>query len=263
MASFLNYRDIDFKIEDSVFHAERVDLSIQSSVDPIILSDGSLLDYSPSTNVVGSLSFDFYLTGAIPSYFNVTGVDESAVKVNFAEVEIKNCYLVDLSFSLEPFQPLLFSAEFDWYGNINVEDFTEQSEANRKNKSVPNYIAHAAKSYVDKESLDVGNIISLSYNSSCDRPAYFNQDETVPFRVAKLNKRCEVSLQSNSLGEMVSTKGKKAETNIIIKDFYGTEMHSFNISGVLTQQNYNISNGSYMLSNASIEQVVTENKVLI
>ena len=62
---------------------------------------------------------------------------------------------------------------------------------------------------------------------------------------------------------MISIEGKDAIANIHVKDFYGTLLDIFTISGVLSDQNYNISEGQYMLTEASISQAVTEEKVLI
>ena len=263
MANFLNYRNIDFKVNDSVFYADQINLSAQASVSPVVLDDGTLLNYAPDSAVVGSLNFDFYLTSAIPSFLNVTGTDESAVKISFAGIEIDRCYVKNLSFNVEPFQPILFSAEFDWYGDVGLENFESQSEGERKAKSVPNYIAHAYDSSIDKDNLDIGNIISFSYQSSCERPAFFNVDSLVPFRVAKLNKFCEVGLSSNNLGDMIKINGKNAQTSVSIKDFYGTLIETFNVSGIMSRQNYSVSNNSYLLSETSIEQTIAEPKTLV
>ena len=53
------------------------------------------------------------------------------------------------------------------------------------------------------------------------------------------------------------------EDNVYIKDFYGTLLDIFTVSGVLDNQNYSISENSYLLTEASINQFVTEQKVLI
>jgi len=284
MAKFINYRNIDFKINSQNFYASQVGLSASASVDAVVLSDGSLLNYAPSSAVVGSLDCEFYLTGSLPSFLNITGTDEAAVNVRFANVNITGAYPKSISFSVEPFQPILISASFDWYGNVKVEDFSEQPVISRLRKEVPQYIANAYKSYLDKESIfgtsgnsgssgssggagqrldTLGDVVSFSYSSSCDRPSFFNVEEIVPFRVAKLNKQCEINLSSNNLGKLVSINGKNATSTIYLKDFYGTSLNSFQVSGVLSNQSYNVSNGQYLLAEASIQQTVTERKTLV
>lgn len=269
MAKFFNYKDIDLTINSQEFYSSQVSVGVSASVEPVVLNDGSFLNYAPTSALVGELNCDFYLTEALPSFLNVTGVDESAVQIQFAGATIPQAYCKSLSFSVEPFSPIVLSAQFEWYGDFNVQDFQEQSSERRKSKEVPNYIATAYKSYLDNadvfnsESDKLGNVVSFSYSSSCDRPAFFNIGELTPFRVAKLNKRCEVQLSSNDLGSLISINGKTASTVIYIKDFYDTLLNQFPISGVLSNQNYNISNGQYLTSEATIEQIVTEKKLLV
>lgn len=283
MANFINYRNLDFTLNNQNFYAAQISLSAQASVEPIILSNGALLDYAPEGALVGSLSCDFYLTGSLPSFLNITGIDESSITANFAGVSIEQVYPKSLSFSVEYFQPILLSAEFDWYGSVKVEKFREQSPRARIAKAKPQYVASAYKTYLDTQNIfspsssgtsgssgsaaylgdKIGNILSFDYNISCDRPSFYIAGQLTPFRVAKLNKRCELSLKSNNLGKLISINGKRAATTIYLKDFYGTALSTFSISGVLNNQNYEISDGQYMLASASIEQAVTEQKVLV
>lgn len=270
MAKFFNYKDIDFSIEGETFYADQISLSVQASIEPVVLSDGTLLNYAPQGAVVGNLSCSFYLTGALPSFLNVTSTDESSVTVVFAGVNLNKVFLRQISFSVEPFQPILISAEFDWYGDVLFQDFQEQPQRDRFSKAIPNYIAHAHKSYLDKEGFfsndssdSVNNIVSFSYQASCDRPVFLKVDEIVPFRAAKLNKNVSIDLSASDLGKMVNVDGKKISTTIYVKDFSNSSLTSFSVDGVMTSQSYNISNGGYLLGEASVEQTVTEQKVLV
>lgn len=264
MANFLSYQNIDFRFGDQNYYASRVSLSAQASVNPILLNDGSLLNYAPQGAVVGSLSTEFYLTGALPTSLKVTGVSESALTASFAGVQITGLYPKSVSFSVEPFQPILISAEFDWYGDVAVQNFDEQSNFVLSSKLVPEYIANGYKSFLSTEYTEgIGYIVSFDYNMTCERPAYFNVDEKYPFRVAKLNKKADISIKANTLGQLISTSGKFANALLTIKDTYGTVLDTFRVSGVLTSQNYEISEGQYLLSSADISQTVPEPKTLV
>jgi hypothetical protein len=264
MSNFLSYQNIDFRFGDQNYYASNVSLSAQASVDAVMLNDGSLLDYAPNGAVIGGLSVDFYLTGSLPSFLQITGTNESSVDVSFAGVKIDQVYAKSVSFSVEPFQPIVISAEFDWYGNVSVENFNEQSKLTLQNKLIPDYIANGYKSFITTSNIEgVGFIVSFDYNMSCDRPAYFNVDEVFPFRVAKLNKKAEMSIKSNTLGDLLSIDGKSAITNITLKDTYGTSLEIFKVSGILTSQNYDISEGQYLLASAKITQTISETKTLI
>ena len=264
MSNFLSYQNIDFRFGGQNYYANKVSLSAEASVDAVLVNDGSLLNYAPNGAVVGGLSVDFYLTGSLPSFLQITGTNESPIDVSFAGVKINQVYSKSLSFSVEPFQPIIISAEFDWYGNVLLENFNEQSLITSTSKLIPDYIANGYKSFMTTSSIEgVGFIVSFDYNMSCDRPAYFNVDETVPFRVGKLNKKADISIKSNTLGQLLSIEGKSAITNITLKDTYGTSLDVFKISGVLTSQNYEISEGQYLLASAKISQVVPDIKTLV
>jgi len=264
MAKYINYTNLDFQLEQNQFYAEKVSLSISASTSPVLLSDGSLLRYAPDGAVVGSLSTDFYLTGSFPNYLNISEINENPIAGSFANVTINNIYPKSISFSVEPFQPILISAEFDWYGNISIQNLTEQSQTDRKNKAIPQYIASAYKSYIDINDLDgVGNINNFSYSAKCDRPSFFHINQKNPFRVAAINKETTLSLSSNSLGDMIDIQGKSVSTNIYLKDFYGESLQSFGITGVLNRQSYEVSNGKYLMTSADIMQTISEIKTLV
>lgn len=264
MAKFLNYRNIEFNISGFNYYATKVSFSAKASVDAVILDNGQLLNYAPQGSVVGNLSVDFYLTGSLPNFFQITGIDESPINVRFATVAITGTYPKSIAFSVEPFQPILISADFDCYGNINVEDFKENTQADRDNYQISNYLANGYKSYLDNTDLDgVDSILSFDYNAGCDRPAFYKVDSKIPFRVAKLNKSANISLKSNKLGKLLDIYGKSVTSTITLKDLYGTTLNIFNISGILESQNYEVSEGQYLLSSAQITQTVVERKTLI
>lgn len=264
MANFLNYRNIAFKLEDKNYYATKVSLSAKANVDPVILNDGSLLNYAPQSAVVGSLSTDFYLTGALPDFLRITGFNESSITANFASVTISKVYPKSISFNVEPFQPILISAEFEWYGDIKVEEFAPNTESDKSNIEIPSYFANGYRSSLTTANLDgVDKVLSFDYNASCERPAYFHINNTTPFRVAKLNRSLSLSLKSNYLGEMLNIDGKGVNSIISLRDTYGTVLDTFAISGVLLNQNYEVSEGQYLLASADIKQTVTQNKTLV
>jgi hypothetical protein len=264
MSAFINYRNIDFKLDYKNYHASKVSLSAQSSVSAVVLDDGSLLNYAPDGAVIGSLSCEFYLTGSLPSFLNITGTSESSITASFAGVNLNTVYAKAISFGVEPFQPIRISAEFDWYGTVDSFDFTEQSSYSANLKSTPSYLANAYKSYMTTaDILGLKNVVSFDYNASCDRPAFYNVDSKIPFRVAKLNKKVGLSLKASNLGSLIDINGKTASTTIYLKDSYGTSLDTFLVSGILTNQNYEVSDGQYLMSSANIIQTVTERKTLI
>ena len=156
MSKFIKYENLDFRINNDVFYSTSVEISLQSSIEPVLLSDGSLLRYAPQGTVVGSLNTEFFLTGAFPDYLSPTTVSESPVNAVFAGVQIQNCYLKSISFQASQFSPISINAEFEWYGQINAEDSTNNLQAFRTNirNSALNNISHSNRSYIS----DITNV---------------------------------------------------------------------------------------------------------
>lgn len=264
MSKFISYQNLDFKIGDQLFYATQVAISAQASVSPVLVNDGTLLNYAPDSAVVGSLSCEFYLTGSIPSFLNITGSSEAATTVTFANVTIAKVYPKSLSFSVEPFKPLLISAEFDWYGAMLIQNITPQTSAQQAAKLAPDYVANGYKSYLDASNVEgVGNIVSFAYSSSADRPAYFKIEEKTPFRVCKLNKKASIKLSSDNLGDLLDTDGKDASAFLYLKDLYGQSLASFYVTGRIVNQEYSVQEGQYLIGSIDIIQEQDQEKTLV
>lgn len=264
MSKFISYQNLDFKLGNQLFYATQVSISAQASVSPVLVNDGTLLNYAPDSAVVGSLSCDFYLTGSIPSFLNITGSSEAATSATFANVSISKLYPKSLSFSVEPFQPLLISAEFDWYGSMLIQNITAQTREQQLAKTAPNYVANGYKSYLDASNVEgVGNILSFSYSSSCDRPSYFKVDEKVPFRVCKLNKKASIKLASDNLGDLIDIEGTSASAFLYLKDLYGESLASFYVTGRVINQEYSVQEGQYLIGSIDIIQEQDQEKTLV
>jgi hypothetical protein len=265
MSNFIKYENLDFSINGATFFAEKISLGVTSSPSPVLVDDGTLLNYAPNGSLVGSLNADFYLTNTSNFFFyiDVTGLNENANTGVFGGVTINNLYPKSISFSVRPMEPILINAEFDWYGTIAIDEITEQTRAARAAKAIPSYYSHAHRSYIDETDLDLSNIISLDYSASCVRPAFFNVDSIVPFRVAKGPRNAKVSISAGNLGELIEIYGKTAKANIFIKDFYNTSLWNFNISGVMTDQSYNVVENSSLIGRTTIYQEIGHKKTLI
>lgn len=264
MSKFISYQNLDFKLGNQLFYATQVSISAQASVSPILVNDGTLLNYAPDSAVVGSLSCDFYLTGSLPSFLNITGSSEAATTATFANVNIAKVYPKSLSFSVEPFRPILISAEFDWYGTMLIQNITAQTREQQSGKAVPNYIANGYKSYLDASNIeDVGSVLSFAYSASADRPSYFKVGEKTPFRVCKMNKKASIKLSSDNLGDLIDIEGTAASAFIYLKDLYGQALDSFYVTGRVINQEYSVQEGQYLIGSIDVIQEQEEEKTLV
>lgn len=259
MSKFIKYENLDFRINNDIFYSTSVEISLKTDIQPVLLSDGSLLRYAAQGAVIGSLNTEFFLTGSYPSYLNPTSSSENSVNAIFAGVSIQNCYLKNISFQASQFSPIPITAEFEWYGKINTTDSTNNLRpfSFTKNSSLNN-LAHSNRSYL----LDITNVFGFSeifdfrYSEKCDRIPFFKNDEVVPFRVAKTNKSKSVDVNGNFFrkSSISEIEGISSNCDLYIKDYNNNLLNTFNISGKIESRNLSTSNNGILQSSLSIVQ---------
>lgn len=262
MSKFIKYENIDFRINNDIFYSDSVSISLQSNITPILLSDGTLLRYAPDNTVIGSLSTQFYLTSSFPNYLNTTSTNESSVSCIFAGVQIDNCYLKSLSFNAENFQPILLSAEFDWYGKINAANTTTTLKpfTTNRNTALTN-VSHSHNTFlmdIDKV-FGFDEIFSFSYAEKVDLLPFFANDAITPFRVAKINKTKSISVDGNYFKQkdVSNIEGQSVNCNLFLKNYNGTLLNTFNISGKIESRSLNASNDGVLQSTLAMTQRLT------
>ena len=259
MSKFIKYENLDFRINNDVFYSNSVSISLQSNISPVLLSDGSLLRYAPDNTVIGSLSTEFYLTGSLPSYLNTTSTNEDSVNCNFAGIEITKCYLKSLSFKVANFEPVLLSAEFDWYGTINSTNSTNNlNPFPSKRNSQCNNISHSHHTFlmdVDKV-FGFDEIFSFDYSEKVNLLPFFANGEISPFRVAKTNKIKSMSVDGNYFKKtnVAQLEGQSVYCDLFLKNYNNTLLNTFNISGKIESRSLNVSNDGILQSTLSITQ---------
>ena len=269
MTKFIKYENLDFKVDNNVFYSTSVKISLQSNIQAVLLADGSLLRYAPQETVIGGLSTEFYLTGALPSYLNIIGSSESSVNCSFGGVAIDQCYIKSLSFTASQFSPILLNIDFDWYGKIN----SANSTYNLINKSIGgpsgptgpsnqplSHISHSNNSYIADVSNVFGfsEVFSYSYNESCDRVPFFKNGEITPFRVAKINRAKSATVDGNYFkkSNVSDVEGTDTVCDLYLKDYENNLLNMFNISGKIESRSLNIDVNGLLQSTLSINQRV-------
>lgn len=259
MSKYIKYENIDFRIQNDVFYSNSIGISLQSNISPILLSDGSLLRYAPDNTVIGSLNTEFYLTGSLPSYLNTTSTIEDPVNCSFAGIIIEKCYLKSLSFKVANFEPVLLSAEFDWYGTINSTNSTNNLKSFfPKRNSQLSDISHSHHTFlmdVDKV-FGFNEIFSFDYSEKVDLLPFFANGEISPFRVAKTNKIKSVSVDGNYFKKtnVAQLEGQSVYCDLFLKNYNNVLLNTFNISGKIESRSLNISNDGILQSTLSITQ---------
>jgi hypothetical protein len=259
MSKFIKYENIDFRINNSIFYSTSVEISMQTNIEPVLLSDGSLLRYAPQQTIIGSLNTEFFLTSSFPSFLSPTLASESPVNVVFAGVQIQNCYLKSISFQATQFSPISLSAEFDWYGQINSTDSTNNLKPfdSKRNTSLSE-ISHSNRSYIS----DLTNVFGFSeifgfqYSEQCNRIPFFKNGEIVPFRVAKTNKVKSVTVDGNFFKQnnVNNIEGKDVSCDLFLKNYNNTLINTFSVSGKIESRGLSVSNNGILQSKLSIMQ---------
>ena len=261
MSKFIKYENIDFRIENDVYYSNSVSISLQSNISPILLSDGSLLRYAPENTVIGSLNTEFYLTDSFPNYLNLMSSSETPVACIFAGVQIDQCYLKSLSFNVKNFEPVLISADFDWYGKINSTNSTTSLKTfyAGRNPQLTN-VSHSHHTFlmdVDKV-FGFDEIFSFNYSEKVDLLPFFANDEIVPFRVAKTNKMKSMSVDGNYFkrNDIAQIEGQSVNCDLFLKNYNNTLLKTFNLFGKIESRSLNISNDGILQSTLSMMQRV-------
>ena len=154
-----------------------------------------------------------------------------------------------------------FRAIFDKATDGIIIVDAQTSEFYMANKTICEMLGYSSK---EIENLGIMDIVSVK-----DIPevlATFKKQAEGKLAITKnalIRRKDDSTFYADINSFLITIEGKQALANVYIKDFYGTLLDIFTVSGVLDNQNYSISENSYLLTEASINQFVTEQKVLI
>ena len=186
------------------------------SVEDLTISGGFESQYGSAVNPIrnyatddpikGSLSLRFYFnSGNIDDFFDTTGllnaeqyppIDEERVTGSFGDWKFNHAYLESLSFSIQPYQPIVASASFSLYGALEHQEGLSQNFINSNDLTGQKTAPNGLYSDVDGMSSLSENYYptSLNYEIATNREASFeipksNEKDTdsgeTPARVSK------------------------------------------------------------------------------
>ena len=122
MAKFLTFETTAIRLNDSIFPSNSASFGLQANTVPVFDINGNLIDYAPNGPIQGKFSTEFYLTGALPDFLKLENQSDVPISVSFNNFNIPSAFLTDLSFSVEPYQPIAVSTSFDFYHGIRALD---------------------------------------------------------------------------------------------------------------------------------------------
>lgn len=266
---FIKYENARLAIENNTIFATSASLEISSTLEPIRNITGSIIRYAPQEPIRGRIRFSHYCTGVLFDFLNpLTSVEHTGepLQGSLAGITFSSGYIKSLSFSCEPFKPILFDSEMDIYGELGV--INEEGDDDYYLKSLNSYpentqIAHGLRSYIAGTDLGTNSTLSFNYSVSCDRNISKTIGRELPYRVSKENVRIEMGIRGENLGEVLNYQGNYAEIEAKIFDVYGNSpMFTVGCSGQIFSKNINVSSDSSLQGEISINQEYLTGKTL-
>jgi len=281
MSNFLTFEENQVLINDNLFPANNISLQLNANTVPVKDIYGNLLYYSPTGPIQGTIGLSFFLTGAIPSYLRLENQDETPVKIAFNRLLIPDCYLTNLSFSVKPFEPIPVRAEFVFYHGVKALSTTPLILNNQSTNIPANGIAYAnnlftsglntlngMSSYIltDSRSSYVENAIDFivtdfDYQFSVERVPVLRVGDVFPLRVAMKEANGEFSITTNNIDGYLDIHGNTAEFSAVLRDNTNLNVNdTINLTGIIIDQNYEISDDNYGLSKIKMTQAINRKR---
>ena len=221
-------------------------------------------NYAAEGVVRGRLSIDYYMnTGNLDSFADLTGmidptiypqVNESKITGSIGDYLFNDAYLRSLSFSAQPFQPIIASIDLDVYGKMEYQEgFGEQVfdvyDCVRPSQLT---VPHAMNTRIyGANSVGIDYPLSFDYNISANRvpevplpiSGYIDDDGELPSRVCKNEIDITINLEGEKLDPFLKIEGQRADVTIKLSDIgfekeftdnnFG-ELKEFKLAGKLT-----------------------------
>ena len=278
MAKFLTFETTAVKLNDSIFPSNTATFGLQAATVPVFDINGNLIDYAPNGPIQGKFSTEFYLTGALPDYLKFDNQSDAPISVSFNNFNIPSAFLTDLSFSVEPYQPISVSVSFDFYHGIlsldtNLNDTHNLfSPADGTNK-VKNKLAtlNGLSSYIltNNRSTYAQNpddfiVSNFNYSFTVDRQPLLRVKQSIPSRVAMKQVNGQFSVTSNNIDGLLDIHGNDAIFNALLADSQNLNTYtSIGLTGIITDQNYVISDSNYGVGTIKMVQNITKKRNII
>jgi hypothetical protein len=279
MAKFLTYDINQVIINNNLFPANSISFQLAANTVPVRDINGNLLYYSPTSPIQGSVSINFFLTGAIPSYLRLENQNEIANTIAFNQLAVPGCHLTNLSFSVRPFEPIPVKADFVFYHGIRALNTNLIQYASSFNGPIPGFqinqsfdsalnILNGMSSYIitDDRSTYIQNpadfvVTDFDYQFSVERVPILRVGEYFPLRVAMKEINAEFNITASNLDGVLDIKGNSAVFSAVLKDNTDANVSdTINVTGIIVNQSYEISEDNFGFSKIKMMQSLNKKR---
>lgn len=282
MAKFLTYDINQVIINNNLFPANSISFQLAANTVPVKDINGNLLYYSPTSPIQGSVSINFFLTGAIPSYLRLENQNEIGNNIAFNQLSIPDCHLTNLSFSVRPFEPIPVKADFIFYHGIRALNTNLIQYASSFNGPIPNFqinqsfnsglnILNGMSSSIitDNRSTYIQNpddfvVTDFDYQFSVERVPVLRVGEYFPLRVAMKEINAEFNITASNLDGALDVRGNSAVFSAVLKDNTDANVSdTINVTGIIMNQSYEISEDNFGFSKIKMMQALNKKRSTI
>jgi len=251
MSKYIKYNECEVKINDKNIFALSADLSASSSSSSEILYGGKLSEYSASSELQASVSFEYYVTGEIDDIRLLTG--NIACSGEFGGISFSGAYLNNYSVKINPYLPVVFSAQFAIYSGYKNTLSTGSFSSNSLELSNG---AYTLLSNINNSNIGLNNPQEIDYSINCERvPNYvigseFPQD----VRYGMITK--QLSVKGEDIGSLINFSGRDvAAINIQPRTLNNISRgQPIKCSGVIKSQSLDVSKNGLVNGSISITE---------
>jgi len=254
--AFLRYHDLQIKIDGDNIFAETAEIGVDASTTEVRHTDGTIFRYAPTNGLRGQLSLEYYMTGALNTNFDPKTATETSMNGTFAGLAFSNIYATSVSFSMEPYKPILIKNSFDFYSDLSstISSSFEDPTANAAWDGQGKY-AHTSVSYLAGLPSRMNETISFNYSSSAQRLPVYLIGETSPTRVTLENTETSMQLRGSDIGGVIQTSGTNANITCHLEDINSrSNITNFNVNGIINSQRLSVSEGGYLQGQIEVSE---------
>ena len=278
MPKFLTFETTAVKLNDFIFPSNTASFSLQASTVPVFDINGNLIDYAPNGPIQGKFSTEFYLTGALPDYLKFDNQTDVPISISFNNFNIPSAFLTNLSFSVQPYQPILVSTSFDFYHGLlslstDLNDTHNLFRPANGTTQIENELAtlNGLTSYIvtSNRSTYAQNpydfiVSNFNYSFTVDRQPLLRVKQSIPSRVAVRQVNGEFGITANNIDGLLDIHGNEAIFTSILKDSQNPNVYTaIGLTGIIIDQNYVVSDSSYGVANIKMIQNITKKRNIV
>mgnify|MGYP001224222942 CR=1 FL=1 len=273
---YLNYKNSKVTIADydpaqgpagsdkKEFLAQSVNLDIQANISAQYVTEERYSHtFVPEQGINGTLSFDYFLTGADPLkdyIINDSGAYSKyrTLSGNFGGLNFSSGYLINYAANFSPNEPIRIKAAIRFFDALSGQHTsTNLSAVDTPTLNVQDVTITSSEEGSESQEIKprVDSIRNISYQYQSEIEASYRIGETVPENVIFGPKTVQATLEVDSLSGDLPVYGKPAHfLATLVHPFLSSVTETFPVSGVISQRNIRSTVGDLISTSLTIKQ---------